>query len=61
MPSTQRQTAFRLPVEISDAMQRIKEQDGIPQSEQVRRALREWLEKRGVLKPVGPVKKGARR
>lgn len=49
MPSTQRQTAFRLPVEISDAMQRIKEEDGIPQSEQVRRALREWLEKRGAL------------
>jgi Arc/MetJ-type ribon-helix-helix transcriptional regulator len=58
MPGTQRHTALRLPVEISDAMQRIKEQDGIPQSEQVRRALREWLEKRGELKRLP--KKGVR-
>lgn len=32
-------------------MQTVKERDGVPQSEQVRRALREWLEKRGVLPP----------
>jgi hypothetical protein len=45
-----KQTAFRLPADILGAMQRVKEQDGMPQSEQARRALREWLEKRGALK-----------
>jgi predicted DNA-binding protein len=50
----QRQTAFRLPTELSDAMQAVKQRDGIPQSEQVRRAIREWLEKRGALKPARP-------
>lgn len=52
MPSTKRQTAFRLPIELSDAMQKVKERDGMPQAEQVRRALRDWLAGRGVLLPV---------
>jgi hypothetical protein len=30
-------------------MQAVKDRDGIPQSEQVRRAIREWLERRGAL------------
>jgi predicted DNA-binding protein len=57
MPTTQKQTAFRLPADILDAMQRIKEQDGMPQSEQVRRALREWLGNRGALKSAKGGKK----
>lgn len=57
MPSQIRQTAFRLPADIADAMRRVKEDEGIPQSEQVRRALREWLEKRGALKPVRTVRR----
>jgi hypothetical protein len=52
MPNKQRQTAFRIPTDLSDAMQAVKDRDGVPQSEQVRRAIREWLEKRGVLRPV---------
>jgi len=39
---------FRLETEILDALQRVKEQDGIPISEQVRRALLAWLESRHV-------------
>jgi hypothetical protein len=30
-----------------DALRRIKQRDGIPESEQIRRALDEWLERKG--------------
>ena len=53
MPTRQRQIGFRLPDDLASAMVAVKQQDGIPQSEQVRRALREWLEKRGALKRAG--------
>jgi hypothetical protein len=33
-----------------DALRRIKEREGIPESEQIRRALDEWLERKGELK-----------
>ena len=45
---TLRQTAFRIPDELLEAMQTIKDRDGVPQSEQVRRALRAWVETKGV-------------
>ena len=48
MPSDKKQTAFRLDSEIMDGLQFVKERDGVPLSEQVRRALRAWLETRGV-------------
>jgi hypothetical protein len=60
MTINQRQTAFRLPADITDAMLRVKQQDGMPQSEQVRRALRAWLEERGALKPVRTTKEKRR-
>jgi len=41
-------SAFRIESEILDALQEIKERDGVPLSEQVRRALIAWAEKRGV-------------
>jgi hypothetical protein len=45
----QRLSAFRLPEEIIDGLQHIKERDGIPISEQVRRALAAWVKrKRGI-------------
>lgn len=47
-PSEKKQTAFRIEPEILDGLQRVKDLDGIPISEQVRRALREWLNRRGV-------------
>jgi hypothetical protein len=49
-PSTKKQTAFRIDPEILDGLQAVKERDGIPVSEQVRRALRTWLEEKGVQK-----------
>ena len=49
-PSTKKQTAFRLDPEILDGLQAVKDRDGVPISEQVRRALKAWLEGRGVTK-----------
>jgi hypothetical protein len=43
-----KQTAFRIDPDILRGLQVVKERDGVPLSEQVRRALRAWLEKRGV-------------
>lgn len=47
-PSTKKQTAFRIDPEILVGLQAVKERDGIPLSEQMRRALRAWLEQKGV-------------
>jgi hypothetical protein len=40
---------FRPDDDLFDAMERLKERHGTPFSEQVRRALRAWLEQQGVL------------
>jgi hypothetical protein len=40
-------TNFRIDNELLDALRRIKNRDGIPLSEQVRRALRTWIEQKG--------------
>jgi len=47
-PSRKKQTAFRIEPEILEGLQAIKDRDGVPLSEQVRRALRAWLESKGV-------------
>jgi hypothetical protein len=39
---------FRLEEEILEGLQDVKERDGLPVTEQVRRALTAWLESRGV-------------
>jgi hypothetical protein len=40
--------SWRLELPIITALQQIKERDGVPINEQVRRALKEWIEKRGL-------------
>jgi len=40
---------FRLPPDILDGLDKVKQRDGMPQSEQVRRALRVWLKARKAL------------
>lgn len=47
-PSFKKQTAFRIEPEILEGLQVVKERDGVPVSEQVRRALGAWLESKGV-------------
>lgn len=49
MPSEKKQTAFRLEPEILDGLQVVKDRIGIPISEQVRRALRDWLQRHRAL------------
>jgi hypothetical protein len=46
--SSRKVTNFRLEPALLDALHYIKERDGIPVVEQARRALREWVEERGV-------------
>jgi predicted transcriptional regulator len=41
-------STFRLDDELLDALRQVKERDGIPQSEQIRRAILMWLESKGV-------------
>jgi len=41
-------TTFRLETEIMDALNEIRERDGVAVSEQVRRALKQWIEAKGV-------------
>ena len=44
-----RQQNFRLEEEILEALEQIRERDGIPVSEQVRRALKVWIAEKGVV------------
>lgn len=43
-----KQTNFRLEEELLAALQQIRDRDGIPVSEQVRRAIRNWIVSKGV-------------
>jgi hypothetical protein len=42
-----RQTNFRLEDELLAALQEIRDRDGIPVTEQVRRAIRNWIKAKG--------------
>jgi hypothetical protein len=52
-------TAFRIEPEIMDRLRHVKDRDGVPLSVQVDRALRAWLEEKGV--PVKTASKVRRR
>ncbi len=60
-PSRIRQTALRIEPELLEALHGVKERDGIPVSEQVRRAVRAWLAERGVSVKAAPRRAGTRR
>lgn len=51
---------FRPDEDLLIAMEALKSRDGMPYSEQIRRALREWLVSKGVLK-AAPRRVGPRR
>jgi hypothetical protein len=57
--SPKEMTAFRIEPEIMDGLRRVKDRDGVPLSVQVDRALRAWLEKKGV--PAKPAAKASSR
>lgn len=61
---TLKQTNIRIDPALLDALNVVKARDGVPVSEQIRRAIAQWLDAKGVL--VGdaapkPRRKGARR
>jgi metal-responsive CopG/Arc/MetJ family transcriptional regulator len=43
-------TTFRIDADLLDGLQEVWERDGVAVSEQVRRAIRMWLEQKGVMK-----------
>jgi hypothetical protein len=50
MTPVRRVATFRVDDDLLEAMQRLQDRDGMPLSEQIRRALRPWLESKGVMK-----------
>jgi hypothetical protein len=46
--SPKEMTAFRIEPEIMEGLRRVKDREGVPLSIQVDRALRAWLQKKGV-------------
>jgi Arc/MetJ-type ribon-helix-helix transcriptional regulator len=56
-----RPTNIRIDSELLDAMQTLLERDGISVSEQVRRAIRMWLETKGVKVKAATRRAGTRR
>jgi hypothetical protein len=43
-------TNFRIDPDLAGGLKTVKERDGIPEGEQIRRAIRAWLEAKDVLK-----------
>jgi uncharacterized protein (DUF4415 family) len=60
-PSTKKQTNFRIDPDILEGLQEVKERDGIPLSEQMRRALRAWLDSKGITTKAATRRAGTRR
>ncbi len=43
-----RRLTFWIDDELADALKRVKERDGIPEAEQLRRALKSWFKHKGL-------------
>ena len=54
MPSPLAPTTFRLETELLDGLRQVKIRDGIPATEQVRRAVQDWLRAKGVRITLNP-------
>jgi hypothetical protein len=52
---------FRLDEELRAGLQTVWERDGVPISEQVRRAVQDWLEKKSVKVKTAPRRASTRR
>jgi len=51
--SPRKTAAFRLDIDLLEAMRRYKDKEGIPVTTQIEKATREWLKKRGVTVQAG--------
>ena len=58
MSPIDRVVTFRPDEDLLKGMEALKERDGVPYSEQIRRSLRMWLDTKGVL-TQGPHRSGA--
>jgi hypothetical protein len=47
---SKRTTTVRIDEELLTGLQAIKDRDGVPISEQIRRAIDSWLESKGIMK-----------
>jgi hypothetical protein len=61
MTPIRRVATFRVDDDVLEAMRRLQERDGMPLSEQIRRALRPWLEAKGVIKEADRKRAAARK
>jgi hypothetical protein len=61
MTRIRRVATFRTDDDLLEAMRRLQERDGMPLSEQIRRALRPWLEAKGVIKEADRKRAAARK
>ncbi len=50
MPSDRKLVSFMNDPDLVTGLKAVKERDGVPESEQIRRAIRAWLTEQGVLK-----------
>ena len=46
-----RRYSFWIDIDLLDGLRAIRERDGILESEQIRRAIRQWLKSKGIKKP----------
>ena len=51
MTPREKVVTFRPDADMFDAMASLRERDGVPFSQQIRRALRAWLENKRAMKP----------
>ena len=61
MTPTDRVITFRPDADILAGMEALKERDGVPFSEQIRRALRDWLAQKNVMKQTASRRVSPRR
>lgn len=60
-PVTRTRYNFWIENEDRDGLRLVKERDGVSESEQIRRAIREWLETKGVTTKAAPRRAQTRR
>jgi hypothetical protein len=61
MSPSDRVVTFRPDEDVLKAMETLREREGVPYSQQIRRALRQWLESKGALKQPASRRVRARR
>ena len=61
MTPTERVIAFRPDEDTLKAMEELQDRDGVSLSEQIRRALRDWLRKKGLKTEILPITSARRR